>query len=54
MNRYETKFNRALIIDTPLFASVWLALFSELRKNYFERRVVTDRDAENLHTKNEK
>ena len=38
MNQYETKTNGALIVDAPLFASVWLALYNELRKNFFERR----------------
>ena len=37
MNHYETNTNGALVNPTPLFASVWLALFHVLRKNYNER-----------------
>jgi len=39
MNHYETNTNGALVNPTPLFASVWLALFQVLRKNYNERRL---------------
>ena len=37
MNQYETNTNGALVNPAPLFASVWLALFNVLRKNYKER-----------------
>ncbi len=37
MNHYETNTNGALVNPAPLFASVWLALFHVLRKNYNER-----------------
>ncbi len=37
MNHYETDTSGALANPTPLFGSVWLALFSILRKNYNER-----------------
>lgn len=37
MNHYETDTSRPLANPTPLFASVWLALFNTLRKNYNER-----------------
>ena len=39
MNHYETESNGALVATTPLFGSVWLALFYILRKNFNERRL---------------
>ena len=39
MNDYETNTNGALANPAPLFASVWLALFHVLRKNYNERNL---------------
>ena len=54
MNQYETKTNGTLIADAPLFASVWLALFNELRKNFVERRLMTDANMESLDTIKEK
>lgn len=39
MNRYKTDTNGALVATTPLFASVWLALFKVLRKIFNERRL---------------
>lgn len=41
MNQYNTDDNGALVTTAPLFASIWLALFNELRKNYNEWRVAT-------------
>lgn len=41
MNKYNTDSNAALATSAPLFASVWLALFNELRKNYNEWRLAT-------------
>lgn len=38
MNAYETDTNAA-IANAPLFASVWLALFYVVRKNFNERRL---------------
>ena len=37
MNHYETNTNGTLVNPAPLFASVWLALFHVLRRNYNER-----------------
>jgi hypothetical protein len=37
-NKADT--NGTQVETTPMFSSVWLALFSELRKNYIERRLV--------------
>ena len=39
MNQYETNSTGALVNTTPLFASVWMALFYVVRKNYTERRL---------------
>ena len=47
MNQYNTDNNGALVTTAPLFASVWLALFSELRKNYNEWRVAARATEEN-------
>jgi len=40
MNHYKTDTHRTLVDSTPLFASVWLALFYVLRKTFNERRLV--------------
>ena len=48
MNPHETKTNGALVDAAPLFASVWLALFNELRRNYYERRLMSAVSAESL------
>ena len=39
MNRYASSKKGVLVNTTPLFASVWLALFCTLRENYYERRL---------------
>ena len=46
MNHYKTETNRAPVNTTPLFASVWLALFFTLRENYHERRLATTADTD--------
>ncbi len=46
MNHYETDTNGALVNPAPLFASVWIALYNELRKNFIERRLATDANTE--------
>ena len=40
MNQYKPDTNGATATAEPLFASVWLALYYSLRKNYNERHVV--------------
>jgi hypothetical protein len=40
MTRHETELNGAQVNTAPLFASVWLALFSSLWENYNERRLL--------------
>jgi hypothetical protein len=40
MKHHEADTNGARVNTTPLFSSVWLALFNELRKNYVERRLL--------------
>ena len=47
MNNFETETNGALVATAPLFASVWLALFYVLRKNYNERRLAIAAKTEN-------
>ena len=44
MSPYKTETNAALV-TTPLFASVWLALFYVLRKNFNERRLAASVNA---------
>jgi hypothetical protein len=40
MNHLNQESNGAVAATEPLFASVWLALFNEIRKNYADRRRV--------------
>ena len=54
MNHYESNTNGALVNPTPLFASVWLALFHELRKNYNERYLSEAANTENSRTMEQK
>ena len=39
MKHQETNTNRARVNTAPLFSSVWLALFNELRQQYIDRRL---------------
>lgn len=39
MSHSKTEADGTLVTHAPLFASVWLALFNQLRKNYAERRI---------------
>ncbi len=39
MKHHEADSNRTQVETMPLFSSVWLALFSELRRAYIERRL---------------
>ncbi len=39
MKHHKADTNGARVNTRPLFSSVWLALFDELRKNYIERRL---------------
>ena len=50
MNSYETDTNGALANPAPLFASVWLALFHVLRKNYNERCLAEAENTKNSET----
>ena len=54
MNRYETDTRGAQVNTTPLFASVWLALFCTLRENYYERRLAADADTNRTPATNRK
>ena len=44
MSAYKTETNAALV-DTPLFASVWLALFYVLRRSFNARRLAASVNA---------
>ena len=46
MNHYKTETTVPLVDTAPLFASIWLALFNELRKNFEERRQTSDTETE--------
>lgn len=50
MNQFEPDKNEALVDSEPLFASTWLTLFSVLRRNYNERRIVDPADVKCLKT----
>ena len=39
MKHHEASTNGTQVDTIPLFSSVWLALFNELRKSYIERRL---------------
>lgn len=41
MNQQKAETNNAPVNHAPLFASVWLALYSELRKTYSGQRAAT-------------
>jgi hypothetical protein len=40
MKHHEADTKGARVNTTPLFSSVWLALFNALRKIYIERRLL--------------
>ena len=48
MNHYETNTNGTMVNTTPLFASVWLALFCVVRKNINERRLSASTNTDKL------
>ncbi|MCW8926796.1 MAG: hypothetical protein OQJ84_11080 [Xanthomonadales bacterium] len=39
MNQFESNTSSALVETIPLFASVWVALYYMLRRNFQERRL---------------
>ena len=39
MNQFDSNTNQALVNTIPLFASVWMALYYVLRRNFQERRL---------------
>ena len=51
MKTYESNTTGTLVNTSPLFASVWLALFYVLKKNFNEHRSA---EAENLPRMKEK
>jgi len=54
MNHIKQKPNGAVAATEPLFASVWLALFNELRKNYIERHPVKSENLADLQAQQKK
>jgi hypothetical protein len=51
MEPYKTETDSAIGDAAPLFASVWLALFNELRKSYAAQRAVTLSGKQNSHAR---
>jgi hypothetical protein len=43
MNQFDSNTNQALVNTIPLFASVWMALYYVLRRNFQKRRLATIR-----------
>jgi hypothetical protein len=54
MNQSKNESNGAMAAAEPLFASVWLALFYEIRKNFVERRSMKSTDTTDSHELNKK
>jgi len=54
MNHVKQESNGAMAATQPLFASVWLALFNEIRKNYIERRSVKSESSADSQTQEQK
>jgi hypothetical protein len=48
MNPYETSTSESMVSSAPIFASVWLALFYMLKKNFNERRLAVSEETEKL------
>ena len=48
MNNIETNSNEAMHNTKPMFASTWMVLFTELRKNYNERNLVDHKNKERM------
>ena len=51
MRNIEPSNNKVLIDTRPMFASTWMALFTELRKNYNERHLIDPIDVDRTHLK---
>jgi hypothetical protein len=51
MNHLKQETNGAMAAAEPLFASVWLALFYELRKNFAKRRAIKSAGSRAQHKK---
>ena len=54
MSQSKNETNGAIVAAEPLFASVWLALFYEIRKNYTERRLMKSASAADSRPPNKK
>ena len=55
MNNFKTSNNKALVDTRPMFASTWMVLFTELRKNYNGRHLANPENKERMQpTKQER
>ena len=50
MNHSESSSQESPVDKRPLFASIWLALYAGLRKNYNERQHANSANTESLQT----
>jgi hypothetical protein len=48
MNHSESSSQESPVDEKPLFASIWLALYAGLRKNYNERQHAESANTESL------
>ena len=48
MNNFKTSSNEVLVDTKPMFASTWMVLFTELRKNYNERHLANPENQERM------
>jgi hypothetical protein len=54
MKQLESNSREVLVDPRPLFASTWMALFTELRKNYIERHPIGPLDTKSLQDNDSK
>lgn len=50
MNDFKTSRNDVLVDTKPMFASTWMVLFTELRKNYNDRHLVDPENKEPIQS----
>ncbi|MDH3903850.1 MAG: hypothetical protein OES90_11580 [Xanthomonadales bacterium] len=50
MNDFKTSRNDVLVDTKPMFASTWIVLFNELRKNYNDRHLVDSENKEPIQS----
>jgi len=54
MNNFETSNNKVMVNTRPMFASTWMVLFTELRKNYNERHLANPENKERMQPTKQK